>query len=267
MPNYRVSASKVMVHSLLKSALLLSAISLAISTSATQAATNIHVDNNINLVSSINQPIDYYSNSTKVKTLHPKYQSTQQHTISYMLTQLRAYQQVGVTKTQQYLAYKAQAWLNYACHEDNVKSSTNAGTQALQAGADILQVLQNGSEKQFNIITNIPPTSTLMRPDLWAILSALKDKGGIVNAPRELAFSEVALIWAAANQCEHGWHQAGTHFRMADRWLEQAREAYINAHNSQTNVALEELTNHYFKKFASLDSTDNNCQGLALPLK
>ena len=81
-----------------------------------------------------------------------------------------------------------------------------------------------------------------------------------------MAFSEVALIWAAADHCEHGWRASSSHFRMANRWLEQAREAYVNAHNSQTNVKLERLINDYYKQFAPLDPSDDNCRGQVLPL-
>ncbi|WP_204247912.1 hypothetical protein [Psychrobacter urativorans] len=195
-----------------------------------------------------------------VKTLSPQ-QSSQQRTIDCMLMQLQVYQQDDKSARQHYLAYKAQAWLNYAYHKDSIKSRSAAGSQALQAGSLLLAALQNGTDEQLSITTDIPTTSALMRPDLWATLNALKDSGGISAAPRELAFSEVALVWAAADQCEHGWRQSGTHFRMADRWLEQAREAYVNAHDSETNVELESLINRYFKQYTPLDTGDDICRG------
>ncbi len=229
-------------------------------TSAAQAATNNDKDNAV--VSSA----DYCSDNTRSQASSAKYQSNQQRTINCMLPLLRDYQQLSMTTRQQYFAYKAQAWLNYAYHEDSIKSRTAAGAQALQAGTAILQALQADEDENLSIITDIPSTSALMRPDLWATLTALKDNGGVDNAPREMAFSEVALVWAAADQCEHGWRQSSSHFRMADRWLEQAREAYVNAHDSQTNVALETLINNYFKQFSPLDPSDDKCRGQVLSL-
>lgn len=190
-----------------------------------------------------------------------KHQSSQQRTIECMLMQLQVYQQDDKSAHQRYVAYKAQAWLNYAYHKDSIKSRSAAGSQALQAGSLLLAALQNGTDESLSITTDIPTTSALMRPDLWATLAALKDSGGISAAPRELAFSEVALVWAAADQCEHGWRQSGTHFRMAERWLEQAREAYVNTHDSETNVALESLINRYFKQYTPLDTGDDICRG------
>ena len=194
-----------------------------------------------------------------------KNQNTQQRAMSCMLAEIQHYQQKDKTPQQQYLAYKAQAWLNYAIHKDSMNSRSLTGTEAALSAEAILQALKKGSENDIMLIQDIPASSALMRPDLWANLSALKDSGAIINAPRELAFSEVALIWAANEQCAKNSRQAGTHFRMADRWLEQAREAFVNAHDDKTNVAVEALIVRYFEQYAPLDSTNDRCTGQVLP--
>ncbi len=250
--NDKILGFKIMPLASSISAVLVVAL-LTTLTSAAQAETT----NDMNNMSA--RSAEYCSNINQVTTSSFRYKSNQQRTIDCLLPLLHNYQQSNMTKRQQYFAYKAQAWLNYAYHEDSIKSQTAAGTQALQTGIIILQALQ--ADEDLGITTDIPSTSALMRPDLWAILVALKSSGGIDNAPREVAFSEVALVWAAADQCEHGWRQSSSHFRMADRWLEQAREAYVNNNDSQTNVALEELINNYYKQFAPLDPVDDICQG------
>ena len=193
------------------------------------------------------------------------FQSEQQRLIGCMLSQLQQYQQKQHPARQRYLAYKAQAWLNYANYKDSVNSKTSTDRYALQTASKILEALVNGTDEQVNLTPDIPSTSALMRPDLWATLQALKESGGIMLAPHELAFSEVGLIWAATEHCERGWRQSGPHFRMSERWLEQAREAYINAHDSKTNVALEERINYYFKQYAPLDTGHDKCQGQVWP--
>lgn len=195
-----------------------------------------------------------------------QYQSTTRDIIDCKMAEIKSFQDSALLSTlsepqaarQQYLAYKAQAWLNYATHEHSIKSHTAAGSHALHSADIILQALKSSNEQTLDLNLDIPASSALMRPDLWAILTALKENGGIEQAPRELAFSEVGLVWAAADYCEHGTHQASPHFRMADRWLEQAREAYVNAHDSETNVALEAITNSYYKQYALVDSNDDN---------
>ncbi|WP_352338328.1 hypothetical protein [Psychrobacter sp. 16-MNA-CIBAN-0192] len=226
---------------------------LLIAVSPAQAANSPATACASNLTYSIDQKISLFA------------KGEQQQLIDCMLTQLQPYQQKERLARQQYLAYKAQAWLNYANHEHSINSETAAGRHAFQEGSSILAALKNGTDEQINLAPSIPSTSALMRPDLWAVLNALKDSGGIAQAPRELAFSEVALIWAAAEQCAHGWRQSGTHFRMSERWLEQAREAYVNAHDSKTNVALEERINSYFKQYSPLDTGEDKCQGQVLP--
>lgn len=203
---------------------------------------------------------------TDIETQVPsyKYQSEQQRVLNCMIKQLQPYQQKDKTARQKYLAYKAQAWLNYAIHQDSMNSHSPAGPVAVGMAESILQALKNDTAQNIQLQQDIPMTSALMRPDLWATLSALKDSDGIESAPREMAFSEVALIWAATNQCERGWRESGIHFRMADRWLEQAREAYINVHDSQTNVALEKRIVDYYKQYAPLDASDDVCRGQIL---
>ncbi|WP_352258193.1 hypothetical protein [Psychrobacter sp. TB55-MNA-CIBAN-0194] len=193
-----------------------------------------------------------------------RYQSNEQRVLNCMVDQLKFYQQADKTVQQQYFAYQAQGWLNYAIHQDSMNSKSSAGRIATEMAESILQALETDTIPNIALHQDIPSNSALMRPDLWATLNALKDSDGIASAPREIAFSEVALIWAATNQCERGWRESSMHFRMADRWLEQAREAYVNAHDSQTNVNLEQLIVRYYKQYAPLDTGDDVCQGQVL---
>ena len=250
----KVAMDKKVTYAALSAVLLLSTAS-CVSTTATQNSANIATANTAD-----------YCHSQELESTTYKNQSTQQRAMSCMLAELQHYQQKDKMLQQQYLAYKAQAWLNYAIHKDSMNSRSLTGLEAAQSAEAILQALKKGSENDILLIQDIPASSALMRPDLWAMLSALKDSGAIINAPRELAFSEVALIWAANEQCEKNSRQAGTHFRMADRWLEQAREAFVNAHDSKANVALEELTVRYYEQYAPLDSTNDRCTGQVLPL-
>lgn len=195
-----------------------------------------------------------------------------QRKIDCLLTQLSFYQQQTLSSRQQYFAYKAQALFDYASFENTKKNPSVAGLQALESGILILKALQKHGDEDLGLITAIPSSSALMRPDLWAMLSALKDSAlkynaGTITAPRELAFSEVALIWAATDQCQPSSDHSGSQFRMAERWLEQAHEAYVDTHDSKANVALEDLMVSYYEQYAPLDATDDVCRGQPLPLK
>lgn len=206
-----------------------------------------------------------HNTESQAQTADDKAQSVQQRAINCMLNELQTYQQKNMSAQQQYFAYKAQAWLNYATHKNSMNNRSGAGVEAAQTAENILQALKNDKVEELALIEDIPSTSALMRPDLWATLSALKDSGGINSAPREIAFSEVSLIWAATDQCERGAKSSNSHFRMADRWLEQAREAFVNTHDSTANVALEALIVRYYEEYAPLDSSDDICNDQVLP--
>lgn len=243
---------------------VVSALALMTISSLSQAASSHSPDSYA--TTAMITPATYCTSDIEAQTSHPKYQSAQQRAIDCMQTQLRTYQGLSMTARQQYFGFKAQAWLNYAYFEESIKSSSMAGTQAIQAGAAILKALQSGEENELSLITDIPSTSALMRPDIWAQISALKDTDGIGSAPRELAFSEVSLVWAATDYCARDQKQSASRFRMADRWIEQAREAFVNAHDSTTNVALEDLSVRYFKQYELSDPSDNICRGQSMIL-
>ena len=186
--------------------------------------------------------------------------------MDYMRLQLPVFQQTKTPSPQAYFAYQAQAWLQYAKHENAIDNASAAGIHALQRGSAILQALQDGNEGSLALTSTIPASSALMRPDLWATLSALKTSGGITSAPKAVAFSEVALIWAAADHCKYGANASSAPFRMADYWLQQAREAYVNSHDSPSNVQLESLINRYYQHYAPRAAADDNCSAQALSL-
>lgn len=254
MPHTSTQAAgyKKPLYTALSAALLLSVVS-CISTTGTAPKENAL------------KTADYCLSSNDTETpASSKAQSAQQRAMNCMLNELQTYQQKNMSARQQYFAYKAQAWLNYASHKDSMNSRSDVGVEAAQTAENILQALKNNKVEELALIEDIPSTSALMRPDLWATLSALKDSGGINSAPREIAFSEVSLIWAATDQCERGTKSSNSHFRMADRWLEQAREAFVNAHDSRSNVALEDLIVRYYEEYSPLDSSDDRCNGQAL---
>lgn len=254
MPHTSTQAAgyKKPLYTVLSAALLLSAVSCVSTTSLTPRENTL-------------KTADYCLSSNDTGTPPPsKAQSAQQRAMKCMLNELQTYQQKNMSARQQYFAYKAQAWLNYASHKNSMNSRSDIGVEAAQTAENILQALKNDKVEELALIDDIPSTSALMRPDLWATLSALKDSGGINSAAREIALSEVSLIWAATDQCERGAKSSNSHFRMADRWLEQAREAFINAHDSRVNVALENLIVRYYEEYAPLDSSDDRCNGQAL---
>lgn len=187
--------------------------------------------------------------------------------IECITSQLLNFQAPNVSAHQRYLAYKAEAWLDYAYRNDGISNPITIRSQAQYSAMTILQALRSDDKKQIERHLQVPSYSIIMRPDLWAVLSALKNAGGIENAAHDLAYSEVALIGATNDYClyNHIDRDHGIGFRNAERWLEQARENYVETHDSQTNVALENQTVGYFKQFEKSQVSNDHCNSLNLP--
>ena len=198
-------------------------------------------------------------------TQHAQYVSTRRYEIDCIMTELKQYQQASLDPNIQYTAFKAQAWLSYAAAEDSESSLSPAGNVAWQQGASLLQGLRQQQYESPDSTVSIPSYSTLLRADLWATLLALKQNGAMSLAPRELAFSEVKLIWAAAEECELDWRHSREHFDAAERWLRQAKMTYVN--NDGTKLAtLQADEAHLRTKLIPLISSPGQCQGTHLAM-
>lgn len=216
--------------------------------------------------------LDYYCRKDIAdQTLHAKYASSERRLIDCMLKELSIYRYVERQPVQQYYAYKGQGWLNFASYQDSQNHRSDAGAAAIQAAHQILEALRKQSVQTLNQTlssnsdflnknNNDSNNVMLMRPDLWAKLKALKEMGGINLTPRELALAEVGLTWATLEHCDRGWRKSAPNFRMASRWLEQAHAAFINQHDSQTNLTLESMTNRYLNQYESYNTSDNLCE-------
>lgn len=162
-----------------------------------------------------------------------------------LIRDLKQYQQSD-NALERYVAYQAQGWLTFANYEQSQNHKAVA-IKAFDHTQKLFDLLKQHKTATLDPSPFLPDSRPLVRPDLWATLNALKQSGAINIAPREMALSEVALLWSQDNQRYPD--QIGVQLRVVDRWLETAREAFVNAHDSADNVRLEELTNTYFKQY------------------
>jgi|GEM_PF-3745996 len=170
-----------------------------------------------------------------------------------LIQDLKRYQQSD-DALERYAAYQAQGWLTFANYEQSQNHKT-AASQAFNNTQNLFDLLNQNKTATLSQVPFLPDSQPLVRPDLWATLNALKQSGAINIAPREMALSEVALLWSQDNQRYP--NLIGAQLRMTNRWLEQAREAFVNAHESNDNVRLEELINTYFKQYSMLSDNKN----------
>ena len=157
--------------------------------------------------------------------------------------------------TAQYHAQKAQSWLDYANHQNSEGGLTAAYDSAMQQAIQITTQLEQG--QQPSMTTAVPPTSGVMRRDLWAIAELLKTHPSFAQVHTDVAKAEVKLVWAAAEHCELGWRHSREHFAAAERELYMARQTA----NQQTGAPQwpENLT---YPSLAELSGSGKGCNGV-----
>lgn len=184
--------------------------------------------------------------------------------ISCMNQRLEPYQQATQPVHIRYQAYKARAWLTYISHEDNEQSLTAAGHFALNEALSILTALETHQADKLPINADISTTSGLKRPDLWAKLLTIKQTPAFEVLPKEIAFSEVKLIWAEAEFCEFGWRHSREHYAAAERWVDAAEITALN-HPKVEKGDYKKLTQAYYATLTPLMAQDKACHGAVLP--
>ena len=184
--------------------------------------------------------------------------------ISCINQRLEPYQQATQPVHIRYQAYKARAWLTYISHEDNEQSLTAAGHFALNEALSILTALETHQADKLPINGDIPTTSGLKRPDLWAKVLTIKQTPAFEVLPKEIAFSEVKLIWAEAEFCEFGWRHSREHYAAAERWVDAAEITALN-HPKVEKGDYKKLSQAYYATLTPLMAQDKACHGAVLP--
>jgi len=155
----------------------------------------------------------------------------------------------------QYHAHKAQSWLDYANHQNSEGGLTTAYDSALQQALQLVSQLEQG--QQPSMATAVPPSSGVMRRDLWAIAELLKTHPAFDQVQADLAKAEVKLVWAAAEHCELGWRHSREHFAAAERWLYVARQQA-----NQQAGAPEWPENLTYPSLLELNGSAKGCNGV-----
>lgn len=202
----------------------------------------------------------YYCQGLGEEKKHSRYTSDNRQLIECMLIELAQYRQNELTALQHYFSYKVQGWLNYATYQDSSNHRPQSVKSSIQKAHYILEALRSGQESGLSIM-DTTENAIKVAPELSANLSALKEQGAIELSPRELALGEVAIIWGAQEQCNRGWRKSSPTFRMADRWIRQAHQAYINSKGEQSleSEALQQSIEYHLKLYQSKATETNTC--------
>lgn len=181
--------------------------------------------------------------------------------------QLQPYQAEHQPINTRFQAYKADAWLSYVAHERNEASLTKASRYALAEALSIVEALKTNQVDKLPLTADIPPTSGLQRPDLWASLLTIKQTPAFTPLVKTVADSEVKLIWAEAEFCEFGWRHSREHYNTVDRWVATAELTALNT-SGVDKQSFNALKAQYLARLKLLAATKNSresCRGAVLP--
>jgi len=181
--------------------------------------------------------------------------------------QLKPYQAEHQPINTRFQAYKADAWLSYVAHERNEASLTKASRYALAEALSIVEALKTNQVDKLPLTADIPPTSGLQRPDLWASLLTIKQTPAFTPLVKTVADSEVKLIWAEAEFCEFGWRHSREHYNTVDRWVATAELTALNT-SGVDKQSFNTLKTQYLARLKPLVATKNSkesCRGAVLP--
>lgn len=181
--------------------------------------------------------------------------------------QLKPYQAEHQPINTRFQAYKADALLIYVTHERNEASLTKASRYALAEALSIVEALKTNQVDKLPLTADIPPTSGLQRPDLWASLLTIKQTPAFTPLVKTVADSEVKLIWAEAEFCEFGWRHSREHYNTVDRWVATAELTALNT-SGVDKQSFNALKAQYLARLKLLAATKNSresCRGAVLP--
>lgn len=130
---------------------------------------------------------------------------------------------------------KARAWLDLATSEYHQTDTSGALPAAINQAEILIVALE---KNQTSISTDTPmdfPGSEKVRHDLWEKVTLIKKQGNYICGQRQLAESEVQLVWAGHEKLESGWSHAENYAKIAENSI-AAAQAAIEACNGMTNV-------------------------------
>lgn len=213
------------------------------------------------------KPGAYCSNDTKAVIAKGTQNKAFVADVFCIREQLQPYQAEHQPINTRFQAYKADAWLSYVAHERNEASLTKASRYALAEALSIVEALKTNQVDKLPLTADIPPTSGLQRPDLWASLLTIKQTPAFTPLVKTVADSEVKLIWAEAEFCEFGWRHSREHYNTVDRWVATAELTALNA-SGVDKQSFNALKTQYLARLKPLAATKNSkesCRGAVLP--
>ncbi|MEP6874274.1 MAG: hypothetical protein ABI887_07895, partial [Burkholderiales bacterium] len=128
----------------------------------------------------------------------------------------------GGRRVADYHLAKAQCWLDVSFHE-YTRNDRSEFPQAALGEAESLVGAMESKQSPLSFETPLVNGAAKLRPDLWAITSALKGDAGFFCAQQKIACAEVELVHAGNEFNQQQWRHAKPYVQIAEDLIAEAQ--------------------------------------------
>ncbi|HWH81311.1 MAG TPA: OmpA family protein [Burkholderiaceae bacterium] len=143
----------------------------------------------------------------------------------------------GGRRVADYHLAKAQCWLDVSFHE-YTRNDRSEFPQAALAEAGSLVGAMERKQSPLSFETPLVNGAAKLRPDLWAVTSALKGDTGFFCAQQKIACAEVELVHAGNEFNQQQWRHAKPYVQIAEDLIADAQDLAASCRPVATPVAV-----------------------------
>jgi outer membrane protein OmpA-like peptidoglycan-associated protein len=148
----------------------------------------------------------------------------------------------GGRRVADYHLAKAQCWLDVSFHE-YTRNDRSEFPQAALGEAESLVGAMERKQSPLSFETPLVNGAAKLRPDLWAITSALKGDAGFFCAQQKIACAEVELVHAGNEFNQQQWRHAKPYVQIAEDLVAEGQSLAASCRPAAAPVAVPAATN------------------------
>lgn len=147
----------------------------------------------------------------------------------------------GGRRAADYHLAKAQCWLDVSFHEYTRNDRSDFPQAALGEAGSLVGAMER-KQSPLSFETPLVNGAAKLRPDLWAITSALRGDAGFFCAQQKIACAEVELVHAGNEFNQQQWRHAKPYVQIAEDLIADAQTLAASCKPAATAVAVPAAT-------------------------
>lgn len=148
----------------------------------------------------------------------------------------------GGRRVADYHLAKAQCWLDVSFHEYTRNDRSDFPQAALGEAGSLVGAMER-KQSPLSFETPLVNGAAKLRPDLWAITTALRGDAGFFCAQQKIACAEVELVHAGNEFNQQQWRHAKPYVQIAEDLIAEAQVLAASCRPAAAPVAVSAPTN------------------------